>query len=436
MTARFRERELQQRLADLYVGPMPEYRDDVLKRVARTPQRPAWTFRERWLPRSVVTSRIATAPPIRWRTIAILGLLLIALVAGTVLVIGSQRQQLPPPFGPAANGSLLYSWEGDILTRETLSGKPRVLIGGDANDVGPEYAPDGTKFLFFRAGLESEIRPPPEADLWVANVDGSDPVKVGGPYPYCCWVDWSPAGDRIAVGYYDETAGQDVIDIVRSDGSGSSRLDVGMPVGMPAFRPTDGSQLLFRGRAIDGKGWALYLANGDGSSARRLTLLPDAGYGSDDDFVDPAWSPDGAHLAYVVVDAVEGAPGGTGQRIHVADIASDGTVTADERLTRTVDAEAEYSPLWLPTGDGIVYRQFRGTGEEVWDATVDGVRAPRYLGVSAGSGVPTTISPDGTQALALNTNTHLLSVIDLATGEVHQHFNAEDGVVFQRRALP
>jgi hypothetical protein len=429
---RFRERELAQRLSELYVQPMPTYRDELLQEAAATPQRPGWAFPERWLPTSVVTSRVATAPSIRWRTVALLGLLLIVLVAGTVLVVGSQRAKLPPPFGPAANGSLLYSWQGDILVRDDLAGPARVLVGGDPWDTAPSYSPDGTRFAFLR-DLGGAMHPG-DRELWVGGADGSAPLRVGGPYTDCCWIDWSPSGDRIAVSHTDD--GVDVIDIVRTDGGGTTRVPVDYPITFPTFRPADGSQLLFRGRVVDGKGWALYVANADGSSPRRLAFETDAGYGSDDDFVDPAWSADGSRLAFSVVDRVDGAPGGTAQRIHIADIARDGTITGERRLTTTIDAEAEFAPMWLPTGDAVVYRAWRGTGEELHQATVEGDAEATYLGVSAGSGILTSVSPDGTQALAVNTNTHLLYVIDLASGAVAQHFNAEDFASYQRRALP
>src|SRR5690349_19900526 len=47
--ARF-ERELPAILEDLYLGPAPDYRTDVLATAVRVRQRPSWTFPGRWLP--------------------------------------------------------------------------------------------------------------------------------------------------------------------------------------------------------------------------------------------------------------------------------------------------------------------------------------------------------------------------------------------------
>ena len=52
-------------LIELAGSSAPDYRDDILQRVARTRQRPRRTFIERWLPMSLITARSSTAPPLR-----------------------------------------------------------------------------------------------------------------------------------------------------------------------------------------------------------------------------------------------------------------------------------------------------------------------------------------------------------------------------------
>ena len=44
------ESDLSDLLAELAPRRTPDYRDDVVRQTARTRQRPAWTFPERWLP--------------------------------------------------------------------------------------------------------------------------------------------------------------------------------------------------------------------------------------------------------------------------------------------------------------------------------------------------------------------------------------------------
>src|SRR5262245_48957726 len=100
--------------ADAPTSPPEHLLGEVLARTARTGRRPAWRIPERWIPMSAITTRIATPPGVPWRTIAVAAVLL-ALLAGAVLVAGSLRQRVPPPFGPAANGALHYSVEGDLM---------------------------------------------------------------------------------------------------------------------------------------------------------------------------------------------------------------------------------------------------------------------------------------------------------------------------------
>ena len=71
---------------------------EVLARTARTRRRPAWRIPERWIPMSVATSRVATSPRVPWRTVGLVALLVIALVAAAVLLVGSRPRVLPPPF--------------------------------------------------------------------------------------------------------------------------------------------------------------------------------------------------------------------------------------------------------------------------------------------------------------------------------------------------
>ena len=122
-TDRF-ERALPDLLEQLAPRAVPDYRDDIVRQTARIRQRPAWIFPERWLPVSVITSRALTAPPIRWRIVGLVALLLLALAVSLAIVAGSQRH-VPAPFGPAANGVVAYEAGGDIFTADPATVPPR-----------------------------------------------------------------------------------------------------------------------------------------------------------------------------------------------------------------------------------------------------------------------------------------------------------------------
>ena len=69
------------------------------------------------------------------------------------------RQRLPPPFGPARNGAIVSSDDGDIYAVDAVTHAERLLIGGETFDFGGGFSRDGTKFAFLRgAGAEPTLR--------------------------------------------------------------------------------------------------------------------------------------------------------------------------------------------------------------------------------------------------------------------------------------
>ena len=90
------ERDLPDLLADLYLGPAPDYRDELVRQFAATSQRPAWTFPERWIPMSVTTLARQALQPLPWRTIGLLVVLALLAAVALVAYMGSQRA-LPLP---------------------------------------------------------------------------------------------------------------------------------------------------------------------------------------------------------------------------------------------------------------------------------------------------------------------------------------------------
>ncbi len=98
-------------------------------------------------------------------------------------------------------------------------------------------------------------------------------------------------------------------------------------------------------RYLEG-GSHIFVMNADGSGVTRLTESP--GY----DFA-PAWSPDGAKIAFTRVDAVS-SPGVQGQ-YDIAVINADGS-----GLTKLTDDEGiDQQPAWSPDGRQIAFSSYR-----------------------------------------------------------------------------
>src|SRR4051812_16207775 len=245
---------------------------EVLARTARTRRRSAWRIPERWFPVSTITTRLEGAPRFPWRAVAVIAILVLALAIGALLV-GSRAKPLPAPFGPAQNGALAYSVNGDIRALDSLTGTAHDVIDGTTFDSGALFSPDGTRIVFVRGVMASA-----DAELWTADADGSHQRRLAAT-PQIGWAEWSPQGDAIAVSLDEDLS---VIRIVRTDGSGSTDIDTGLLAAEnPIFRPSDGKEITFRGQATD-RTWGIYVIGRDGSNMLRLDLDP--GFAADPEY--------------------------------------------------------------------------------------------------------------------------------------------------------
>lgn len=409
---------------------------EVLARTARTRRRSAWRIPERWISMSAITSRVATPPGVPWRAIA-LAALLIALIAGAVLVAGSLRNRVAPPFGPAANGAVVYSENGDIMAADSPIATPHTILGGDTFDTGALLSPDGTRMVFVRGEIGST-----QAQFWTAASDGSKPRKLAD-VPTIGWAEWSPQSDTVAV-LLDQSPSK-ILMIDAASGS-TTEIDSGLAaVQSVIWRPPDGAQLTMRGRpdALT-ESWGIYTLARDGTGLQRLDLDP--GYESDPYydlnwdyyFQSPAWSADGTRLLYQQLEPDPSSPEGPGFRNRVATIDADGAVTDDRVFEFDVLIDDEFAGTWL-NEDSILYQIVDGGEHRLLVGTVaDGQASGRDLGVAANDWIPYSVSPDTRSAIvslpgATASERNIVSV-DLATGISTPTALGADDISWQRLA--
>jgi hypothetical protein len=140
--------------------------------VAATPQR-----RRRGWPASTVDRLGSRSGAARSAVAAVV----LGIVGGVVLVVqpfarvavtgpGAETGGLPPVVGPAGNGLIAFSHDGDILVGDPATGESQVIVPGELG-IGPEFSPDGTHIAY---GRRHQLDPKGTCDIVVVRPDGSD----------------------------------------------------------------------------------------------------------------------------------------------------------------------------------------------------------------------------------------------------------------------
>lgn len=194
--------------------------------------------------------------------------------------------------------------------------------------VGP-HSDEGGRLLFF-----SRV-PTGNLQLFTANVDGSDVVRLVNDRADYTGPDWSPDGRQIV--FASTRGGNANFDLyaMNADGSGIRRIH-GTPDAefAPSWSPV-GDRIAFQHRTNVRSGWDIYTVKVDGTDLRRITdsLL-------DDEL--PDWSPDGSRIVYQA--------GRTTRNIYT--IRSDGTDL--QQLTAYTNTVLG-APAWSPDGSRIAF---------------------------------------------------------------------------------
>lgn len=293
---------------------------------------------------------LSPGPPLRGRWRVGVGTGALALLVATLAMFArpaetpevAARLQAPP-------GRILFGHAGDIWMVEggRLS---QVTLGGRYWGQ-PDWSPDGSRIALVGWGQNA-------TDLYLLDLaaeqfrqltQNQQPRFTGNRWAF--FPRWSPDGEQIAF-LSDRTSEYTMLWTIRPDGSGARQ--VLMPrsgitaVDSLSWAP-DGSKIAFTGFR-DGVGQIYVLDLARPMSPRQLTSEPSGAF-------DPAWSPDGQHIAYVARE-------GRTTAIRLVDVDGDGTGTT------LIQGEFPRSPRWSPYGSDLAYIALAGSEFELFVAPI------------------------------------------------------------------
>jgi len=308
----------------------------------------------------------------------------------------AEWSQEPTKADYVAFGSLTGTGEAtgflyDVKTQQQLLTS---RLSGDARRMAHEFADQILKLLLGVEGIAtSKIAYIQGREVYVMDYDGYGARQFTHDGSIALFPALSPDGRRLA--YVSYRSGQPNVVIRGEDGLIIGSTQFKATTSSPAISPS--GQIAFSS-SKDGDSMEIYVANGDGSGARRLThtrnavnisprwnpktgreiafisdrggspqiYVMDASGGNERPLLNqgghmdsPAWSPDGRFIAFTW----DG--GGGGFNIYLADVAS-GQVL---RLTREGRNE---SPAWSPDSRHLAFQSNRTGRWEVWAMHIDG----------------------------------------------------------------
>jgi Tol biopolymer transport system component len=238
-----------------------------------------------------------------------------------------------------------------IYSMRADGGRETRLTDDDAIDSWPVWSLDRTRIAFASTRFG-------RSDVFVMAAGGGTPVRLTTNTADDYHPTWSPDGSRIAFeSLRDDNA---EIYVMNADGTDQTRLTTNAGLdGSPAWSP-DGRLIAFESEVAGNED--IYTMHPDGSHLRRLTSAPK-------EDTDPAWSPDGRKIAFT--SSRFGPP-----RLFVMNADGTGQVAISPPAGRLAGGGTgiwmDANPAWSPDGAWLAFATTRPGTLQIWAMHPDG----------------------------------------------------------------
>jgi Tol biopolymer transport system component len=305
----------------------------------------------------------------------------------------------------------------------------RLSIGG-SNSSEPVWSPDGKKIAFVSTrALDGSDAIAAASNIWVINADGTAvaPLTRLTTSGVLFWqLAWSPDGRKLAFASSAALDGSDALStngtinvwVMNADGTGTTpltRLTVNPAGGAWTSQEVtwspDSTKIAFLSvGALDGTNalntngvFNLWIVKADGTSLSPLTRLTAIGVFQSY----PAWSPDGAKIAFVAQRALDASDAASPTNaMNLWTINADGSGATP--LSRFTSNDFMFYPVWSPDGSKLAFGSSRAldgsdasninSAANVWTINANGTGAfavTRLTATGINFALPMTWSPGG-----------------------------------------